>query len=281
MLARWEISLPPSKMFSTCLPRHLRNRLSAAKVKSGATAPSQLRLSSRRRGGHCRASRREGGDGKGCVGLRRYEMSGRGSHVGQILCADLDHEDSARSFPRIRAFDKEGFKIRRHLFQGIHHEEISADVGGVPIMLVREHDHARAVLVKNFEDYFYASRPMFGILCAVFRIDSRQSARASRDQTKPDIVAGAFQFVKTLGMTIFLLPCVTATLMTFILASRNKRKAMPPEIHSSSGCGKRKGLSEHWVRERALALERNRLVGRTYLLERGVRVQKRNGGTGS
>ena len=37
----------------------------------------------------------------------------------------------------------------------------------------------------------------------------------------------------------FLLPCVTAMLMTFHFASRNNRSASPPMMTSSSGCGEK------------------------------------------
>ena len=54
---------------------------------------------------------------------------------------------------------------------------------------------------------------------------------------KPMQSQHAFSSSQRPACRALLLPCVTATLMTFHFASRNSRNASPPMMTSSSGCG--------------------------------------------
>ena len=58
-------------------------------------------------------------------------------------------------------------------------------------------------------------------------------------QVKIQQTAGIQQLAEPLRRRAGLPPSVTATLMTFHLASRNSRNASPPTMHSSSGCGEK------------------------------------------
>ena len=71
-------------------------------------------------------------------------------------------------------------------------------------------------------------------------VDVLESARRGRDQVKPEIVAGCSQLARAApAWRALLLPCVTATFTTRIPASRMRRSASPPMMHSSSGCGEK------------------------------------------
>src|SRR5581483_9233041 len=56
---------------------------------------------------------------------------------------------------------------------------------------------------------------------------------------KPMQSQQAFSSTNRPAWRSFLLPCVTATLITFQFASRNNRNASPPMMTSSSGCGEK------------------------------------------
>src|SRR3989442_3260924 len=81
---------------------------------------------------------------------------------------------------------------------------MGADVGSVPIVLVREEDDAGLVRRKNVRDNFYAVGPVPRNTFPSLRIDSFQPIWASCQQPKTDIVAGILQFAEAFGLALLL-----------------------------------------------------------------------------
>jgi len=67
--------------------------------------------------------------------------------------------------------------------------------------------------------------------------DAIQAVGAVGSRPKPRNLAGLAQFLPARGFALLELPSVTATSITFHFASRNRRRARPPTIVSSSGWG--------------------------------------------
>ena len=103
-------------------------------------------------------------------------VEARGAHhIGQILSADFNHQVRIGHLAPEFSLDQVTFKFARHQMQGVHHQQMGADVGCIPVLLVREQYHPRPIARQNVSDDFDGARPMRRVLLACFRVNSFQA----------------------------------------------------------------------------------------------------------
>src|SRR5260370_30129232 len=126
-------------------------------------------------------------------------VEARGAHhVGQILSADFNHQVRIGHLAPEFGLDQVTFESARDLMQGVHHQQMSADVGCIPVLLVREQYYARPIARQNVSDDFDGVRPMPRVLLAGFRVNSFQAWWTSGNQAETEVLSGALPITKTL-----------------------------------------------------------------------------------
>ena len=77
-----------------------------------------------------------------------------------------------------------------HGCEGVHDKEMSADMRGVPVVLVREQNDARLMRFENILDDLNAFAPVVGFVMASERIDFLEAIWPNREQPKANIITG-------------------------------------------------------------------------------------------
>ena len=127
---------------------------------------------------------------------------GAGDHVRYVFGGGLDHQIRANVLAPILGFDRIAIEVER--FERVGDEIMGADVGTVPILLVRKKDDLRLRAIEDFSNGGHRFFPESRILLARFWIHAFESVRAGLDQLEAHEVARSLEFFQPAGLAFLL-----------------------------------------------------------------------------
>src|SRR5690606_23190799 len=85
-------------------------------------------------------------------------------------------------------------------------EMMHTDMAGVEIVIVREENDFRFLLVEDFGDARNRSAPLLGKFFAPGEVDVFEAVFGGLDEAETDVIAGRFQFPEAFGLARFVAP---------------------------------------------------------------------------
>ena len=114
-----------------------------------------------------------------------------GHHLSHILRARFHHQiPDSTSAPKTPSRGR-SIENRAESGQGIHDEEMSANMGAVPVQVMGKEDRLRLLIAEDLGDDANGLGPGGLVLLAGLDADSFQAVRLGLDQAKPHILAGS------------------------------------------------------------------------------------------
>src|SRR5439155_9775217 len=116
--------------------------------------------------------------------------------------ADFNHEIGLGHLSPELGFHEITCEVGGHRCEGVHDKEMSADMRGVPVVLMREQNDARLLRLENIHNDFDTLAPVIGLPLASMRIDFVEAIWSGREQAKTNIITGILQFAETFGLAL-------------------------------------------------------------------------------
>lgn len=132
------------------------------------------------------------------------DMEGNGGdHVGDVGFAQLQHEIGVVHLAPELGFHEVAGESGGQRRQGVHDEQVGADVSGIPIALVGEDDDARGGFLEDVRDDGHGAAPVFGVLTAGFGVYFFEAGGSRGGEFETEELAGSLEFVPARHLAFF------------------------------------------------------------------------------